>query len=160
MDEWDVDVVLTASQKAIGVPPGLAILVASQRAMVGSGSARARARVCVCVCVWCGVSCMAPVYLTRGSSSTVAVQIAHHPCAELLLRLVQVVAHHGELRGQEALLLCYPACQPHPRPAHQVTRPPASGPVSGSKGCVQHPPQERVQWLTPRAFGRTACMRF
>jgi alanine-glyoxylate transaminase/serine-glyoxylate transaminase/serine-pyruvate transaminase len=35
MDEWDVDVVLTASQKAIGVPPGLAILMASQRAMVG-----------------------------------------------------------------------------------------------------------------------------
>lgn len=33
MDEWDVDVVLTASQKAIGVPPGLAILMASQRAM-------------------------------------------------------------------------------------------------------------------------------
>ncbi|KAL6071250.1 alanine--glyoxylate transaminase [Balamuthia mandrillaris] len=33
MDEWDVDVVVTASQKAIGVPPGLAILIASERAM-------------------------------------------------------------------------------------------------------------------------------
>ncbi len=32
-EEWGVDVVLTASQKAIGVPPGLALLVASQRAM-------------------------------------------------------------------------------------------------------------------------------
>jgi len=31
--DWDLDVVLTASQKAIGVPPGLALLVASQRAM-------------------------------------------------------------------------------------------------------------------------------
>ena len=31
--EWGVDVYLTASQKAIGVPPGLAILVASPRAM-------------------------------------------------------------------------------------------------------------------------------
>ena len=31
--EWGLDVVLTASQKAIGVPPGLALLVASQRAM-------------------------------------------------------------------------------------------------------------------------------
>ncbi len=30
---WDIDVALTASQKAIGVPPGLALLVASQRAM-------------------------------------------------------------------------------------------------------------------------------
>lgn len=33
MSEWGVDVALTASQKAIGVPPGLALLVASQRAM-------------------------------------------------------------------------------------------------------------------------------
>ena len=32
-DEWGVDAYLTASQKAIGVPPGLALLVASQRAM-------------------------------------------------------------------------------------------------------------------------------
>ncbi|HMJ55070.1 MAG TPA: alanine--glyoxylate aminotransferase family protein [Polyangiaceae bacterium] len=32
-DAWDVDVVLTASQKAIGAPPGLAIVVASQRAL-------------------------------------------------------------------------------------------------------------------------------
>jgi alanine-glyoxylate transaminase / serine-glyoxylate transaminase / serine-pyruvate transaminase len=31
--EWGLDVVLTASQKAIGVPPGLALLVASSRAM-------------------------------------------------------------------------------------------------------------------------------
>lgn len=32
-DEWGIDVVLTASQKAIGVPPGLALLVASEAAM-------------------------------------------------------------------------------------------------------------------------------
>jgi alanine-glyoxylate transaminase / serine-glyoxylate transaminase / serine-pyruvate transaminase len=32
-DEWGLDVVLTASQKAIGVPPGLALLVASEKAM-------------------------------------------------------------------------------------------------------------------------------
>lgn len=32
-DEWNVDVVLTASQKAIGVPPGLCIIVASTNAM-------------------------------------------------------------------------------------------------------------------------------
>jgi len=31
--KWGLDVVLTASQKAIGVPPGLALLMASQRAM-------------------------------------------------------------------------------------------------------------------------------
>ncbi|MCS7177977.1 MAG: alanine--glyoxylate aminotransferase family protein [Anaerolineae bacterium] len=33
MEEWDVDLTLTASQKAIGVPPGLAIVVAGARAM-------------------------------------------------------------------------------------------------------------------------------
>jgi len=32
-EEWGIDVVFTASQKAIGVPPGLALLVASGRAM-------------------------------------------------------------------------------------------------------------------------------
>ncbi|KAJ6504853.1 pyridoxal phosphate-dependent transferase [Mycena vitilis] len=33
MDAWDIDVVLTASQKGLGVPPGLSILVASPRAI-------------------------------------------------------------------------------------------------------------------------------
>jgi len=32
-DAWELDVVLTASQKAIGVPPGLALLMASEKAM-------------------------------------------------------------------------------------------------------------------------------
>ncbi len=32
-EAWDVDVVLTASQKAIGVPPGLGLVVASPRAL-------------------------------------------------------------------------------------------------------------------------------
>lgn len=33
MTEWGVDVVLTASQKAVGVPPGLALFIAGPRAM-------------------------------------------------------------------------------------------------------------------------------
>jgi alanine-glyoxylate transaminase/serine-glyoxylate transaminase/serine-pyruvate transaminase len=33
MSEWGVDVAFTASQKAVGVPPGLALLVAGPRAM-------------------------------------------------------------------------------------------------------------------------------
>lgn len=33
MEEWGVDLALTASQKAIGVPPGLALVVAGTRAM-------------------------------------------------------------------------------------------------------------------------------
>jgi alanine-glyoxylate transaminase/serine-glyoxylate transaminase/serine-pyruvate transaminase len=32
-DEWELDVVLTASQKAIGVPPGLALLMVSEKTM-------------------------------------------------------------------------------------------------------------------------------
>lgn len=32
-DEWNIDVVLTASQKAVGVPPGLALLMVSKNAM-------------------------------------------------------------------------------------------------------------------------------
>lgn len=32
-EEWGIDIVLTASQKAIGVPPGLALLVASKKAI-------------------------------------------------------------------------------------------------------------------------------
>jgi alanine-glyoxylate transaminase/serine-glyoxylate transaminase/serine-pyruvate transaminase len=32
-DDWGLDVVLTASQKGLGAPPGLSILVASQRAI-------------------------------------------------------------------------------------------------------------------------------
>ena len=32
-EEWGIDIVLTASQKAVGVPPGLALLVASKNAM-------------------------------------------------------------------------------------------------------------------------------
>lgn len=33
MDKWDVDLVMTASQKAIGCPAGLSIIMASERAM-------------------------------------------------------------------------------------------------------------------------------
>ena len=33
MDDWGVDVVLTASQKGLGAPPGLSILVASEKAI-------------------------------------------------------------------------------------------------------------------------------
>ena len=33
MDAWGIDVVLTASQKGLGTPPGLSILVASQKAI-------------------------------------------------------------------------------------------------------------------------------
>ncbi|CAG8622516.1 10766_t:CDS:2 [Ambispora gerdemannii] len=33
MDEWGLDLVMTASQKALGVPPGLSIVIASERAI-------------------------------------------------------------------------------------------------------------------------------
>ncbi len=37
-DGWELDVVLTASQKAIGVPPGLALLMASEKAIQVRGN--------------------------------------------------------------------------------------------------------------------------
>lgn len=33
MDDWGIDVVLTASQKGLGTPPGLSILLASPKAI-------------------------------------------------------------------------------------------------------------------------------
>jgi len=44
MDEWGVDLALTASQKAIGVPPGLALLVAGPVAMQAWGSRKTPVR--------------------------------------------------------------------------------------------------------------------
>ncbi|MEA2693849.1 MAG: alanine-glyoxylate transaminase / serine-glyoxylate transaminase / serine-pyruvate transaminase, partial [Acidobacteriota bacterium] len=40
MAEWDADVYLTASQKALGLPPGLALLVASSRALAARAARR------------------------------------------------------------------------------------------------------------------------
>lgn len=33
MDEWNIDVVLSASQKGLGAPPGLCVVIASQKAI-------------------------------------------------------------------------------------------------------------------------------
>lgn len=33
MDDWGIDVVISASQKGLGAPPGLSIVIASQKAM-------------------------------------------------------------------------------------------------------------------------------
>jgi alanine-glyoxylate transaminase/serine-glyoxylate transaminase/serine-pyruvate transaminase len=41
MDAWGADVYFTASQKAIGLPPGLALLVASERAMAARDARKA-----------------------------------------------------------------------------------------------------------------------
>jgi len=41
MDAWGADVYLTASQKAIGLPPGLALLVASERALAARDARQA-----------------------------------------------------------------------------------------------------------------------
>lgn len=32
-DDWNLDVVITGSQKGLGVPPGLSIVIASQKAL-------------------------------------------------------------------------------------------------------------------------------
>ena len=33
MDDWNIDVVISASQKGLGAPPGISVLVASQKAL-------------------------------------------------------------------------------------------------------------------------------
>ncbi len=43
MRDWEADLYLTASQKAIGLPPGLALLVASERALAARDNRRATA---------------------------------------------------------------------------------------------------------------------
>jgi aspartate aminotransferase-like enzyme len=43
-DAWELDVVLTGSQKALALPPGLAFAVASERFLEGAKSAAARGR--------------------------------------------------------------------------------------------------------------------
>jgi alanine-glyoxylate transaminase/serine-glyoxylate transaminase/serine-pyruvate transaminase len=43
MEEWGVDVVLTATQKGLGVPPGLSVLVASPRAVETFKNRKAKA---------------------------------------------------------------------------------------------------------------------
>jgi alanine-glyoxylate transaminase/serine-glyoxylate transaminase/serine-pyruvate transaminase len=42
MDAWDIDAILTASQKGLGTPPGLSILIASNRAMQVFNSRKTR----------------------------------------------------------------------------------------------------------------------
>ena len=37
-DDWGIDIVLTASQKGLGVPPGLSLLMASPKAVDVSSS--------------------------------------------------------------------------------------------------------------------------
>jgi len=42
MDAWDIDVILTATQKGLGTPPGLSIVIASKRAIEVFNSRKAR----------------------------------------------------------------------------------------------------------------------
>jgi alanine-glyoxylate transaminase/serine-glyoxylate transaminase/serine-pyruvate transaminase len=48
MEDWGVDIALTASQKAIGVPPGLALLVASEKALAAFKARKAPVRAYYC----------------------------------------------------------------------------------------------------------------
>jgi alanine-glyoxylate transaminase/serine-glyoxylate transaminase/serine-pyruvate transaminase len=48
MEDWGVDIALTASQKAIGVPPGLALLVASEKALAAFKARKTPVRAYYC----------------------------------------------------------------------------------------------------------------
>jgi alanine-glyoxylate transaminase/serine-glyoxylate transaminase/serine-pyruvate transaminase len=63
MEEWGIDVVLTASQKGLGTPPGLSVLCASPRAM----------EVCILghlSMLWSDVSGRTQVYHSRKAKPT------------------------------------------------------------------------------------------
>jgi hypothetical protein len=92
MKDWGVDIGMTASQKALGVPPGLAVMVVSQRALVFS---------------------LLFTFLASRTQSQVA---AHN----LLWINEKVGPRHAKVRGWPRLLLCYSTCTAHHVSPHFV----------------------------------------
>ena len=51
LDEWGIDALVTGSQKALMLPPGLGFIALSERAWQKTKNAKLRARICFCSCV-------------------------------------------------------------------------------------------------------------
>lgn len=93
MDAWGIDVVLTASQKGLSTPPGLSILVASQKAIE------------VCIMLWLLESFFPTIlyrYLNPGKPPLhLIMQVGrsmffHHcwPCRTLNLMEIKMASHN------------------------------------------------------------------
>lgn len=89
MAAWDVDVYLTASQKAIGLPPGLALCVASERALAARDALRTPPMLSVDFHAWRPVmqayEARKPSYFATPATNLIlalAVALAEHDIAE------------------------------------------------------------------------------
>jgi alanine-glyoxylate transaminase/serine-glyoxylate transaminase/serine-pyruvate transaminase len=100
-EEWGLDVVLTASQKAVGVPPGLALLVASPRALERFEARRTPVRAYYAdwgkwLPVMCGYESRTPGYF-----GTPAVNLV----AALAVSLQRILAEGMEIRFRRHVAL-------------------------------------------------------
>ena len=116
MDRWGIDVVVSASQKGLGAPPGLSVVLASQKAM--------KVKICFHA-VPIRAALTAPVGLrdTLKTSYRVLCQLeearpphvhASHLCAAELT-VSQMAPYHESIRRRIRSILCDPAGQPNPR---------------------------------------------
>ena len=100
MKQWGADVYLTASQKAIGLPVGLALMVASERAMKARKRLRRPPPMCIDFEQW--VPIMQAYEQRRGSYFST-------PATNLLLALKVALDQllGGEYRGETGMAACF-----------------------------------------------------
>jgi hypothetical protein len=111
MDNWGVDVVISASQKGLGAPPGLSIVIASQKAM--------KVEFCLCQTALAGVDSLSrclrhglslsPHTMPAGRSKSTYASVAM-----LCSPLLQMALYHEGIRGRFCCILCNPPGQLDP----------------------------------------------
>lgn len=111
MDDWSIDVVVSASQKGLGAPPGLSVVVASQKALQVSDANRSHMTL---------ISQNDP---SVGSCSAIDTYLfvlceLEEVNAFFLIHLIvtnvhQMASHHDSVRERISRLLRHPPSQPH-----------------------------------------------
>ncbi len=90
MTEWDIDYVMTGSQKALGVPAGLCISVARPRALEAAKKRKT------------------PVETQQQNIPLFSFPSDHEKKGPLFLCFVgKVVSHYAKLHGRKGVLFCY-----------------------------------------------------
>lgn len=137
MDEWGIDVVMTASQKGLGTPPGLSILVASTRAIK--------------VRLPCGIPLLVADDPNRHSRKGSHLCLRTMPAGGSEFRTskfsaridygwLEMAPDYEGVRAGRSGVLCYPSCQPRLRIQrisdnnHQIFRGKPRGEVPTSQG--------------------------
>src|ERR1700722_9730027 len=111
MDDWGIDVVLSASQKGLGIPPGLSVVCASQRAIkvshrpfsIMSHSSSHNSRYTKLGRL------QSPLTMQAGKSEPPAVSFSTYP---QLRQYPQMASNHDCLRGWFSSILCDSSGQP------------------------------------------------